>query len=244
VERAFHECGINTFFVVSAMKELAKGVRSLARQGHRNEMVIISVSGPPAGFGIRSSWERNARALGVDVIDVLLVGWVKTRWYITNWKWPEMRRLKEEGKVRALGFSSHDRMLAVELTRELDPDVLMIRYNAAHRGAEREIFEPLGAGRPGIVSYTATRWGMLLRGVPQGGFPQTMTPPECYRFVLGNPSVDLALCGARSFEELREDVAGVLEGPLDFRRQEEARRYGDAVHAAARGGRRWMFRQG
>jgi len=120
--------------------------------------------------------------------------------------------------------------------------VLMIRYNAAHRGAETDIFDELGDDRPGILSYTATRWGTLLQPVPKAGFENGMTGPECYRFVLGHPAVDVALCAARSGAELAEDVAGVLEGPLDPARLDEVRRFGDAVHANARGGARWMFR--
>jgi hypothetical protein len=69
-----------------------------------------------------------------------------------------------------------------------------------------------------------------------------MTAGECYRFALSNPAVDLVLCAARSPAELRQDVAEVREGPLDAARLEDVRRFGDAVHAAARGGRRWMFR--
>jgi predicted aldo/keto reductase-like oxidoreductase len=106
----------------------------------------------------------------------------------------------------------------------------MCRYNAAHRGAEREIFAGLGASRPGIVTYTATRWGRLLRPL-DGHTP--MTGPECYRFALGHPVVDVALCGARSFTELAENVTGVLEGPLPEQRLEEIRRFGDAVRATA-----------
>jgi hypothetical protein len=51
----------------------------------------------------------------------------------------------------------------------------------------------------------------------------------------------MAWCAARSAAELREDVAGALAGPLDPSRREEVCRFGDAVHAAARGGLRWMF---
>ena len=48
----------------------------------------------------------------------------------------------------------------------------MIRYNAAHRGAEQDIFPHLAAHDPGVVSYTATRWSYLLRrpkGWPKDG---------------------------------------------------------------------------
>lgn len=242
VERAFHEHGVNVFFVVAAHKEVTEGVRRLVQAGHREELVIVSMAGLPFGWSVPRAWEKQARALGVETIDVFLLGWIQGRWFLTGRTWPAMRRLKEAGKVRAIGYSTHKRRLATSLAREFEPDVLMIRYNAAHRGAEWDIFDELGDDRPGIIGYTATRWGMLLQPVPQAGFANGMTGPECYRFVLGHPAVDLALCAARSGAELDENVAGVREGPLDPARLEEVRRFGDAVHANARGGYRWMFR--
>jgi aryl-alcohol dehydrogenase-like predicted oxidoreductase len=62
-----------------------------------------------------------------------------------------------------------------------------------------------------------------------------MSPGECYRFVLSNPTVDVALCGARSFEELAADAAAVAEGPLAPDRLDELRRFGDAVRRTATG---------
>lgn len=245
VERAFHELGINTFFVTWQMKGLSEGVRRLVKAGHRDQMVIISMGSLlPFGLMLRRAWENNARALGIDHIDVWLMGWVRGRWHLTGKTWPVMQRLKEQGKARAIGFSCHNRPLAVSLAREFGVDTLMIRYNAAHRGAESEIFSAYGQDRPAIISYTATRWRMLLKPLPAQGFPQAMTGPECYRFVLSNPSIDVALCAGANIEELRENVAGVLKGPLDQQRMDEAKRFGDAVHATARYGGRWMFRQG
>jgi hypothetical protein len=118
----------------------------------------------------------------------------------------------------------------------------MIRYNAAHRGAEREVFAAFGDDHPAIIAYTATLWGMLLQPLPEAGFSQGMTAPECYRFALSHPSVDAVLCAVRTPGEIREDIAGVLAGPLDPARHAEVCRFGDSVHTAARGGLRWMFR--
>jgi aryl-alcohol dehydrogenase-like predicted oxidoreductase len=244
VERVFHEHGINAFLVTWQMKQVVEGVRRLVRAGHRDALTLITELGIPTGAFIRRGFEKNARALGVDTIDVVLLGWVQARWYVTGKSWPAMQKLRAEGKTRAIGFSSHDRVLATRLAREVGADALMIRYNAAHRGAEREVFDAFGSDRPAIIAYTATRWGMLLQPRPDDGFPKGMTAPECYRFALSHPSVDAVLCAARTPDEIREDVAGVLDGPLDPARREEACRFGDAVHATARGGRRWMFRQG
>jgi hypothetical protein len=52
----------------------------------------------------------------------------------------------------------------------------------------------------------------------------------------------MALFAARTPQELGEDVTAVLRGPLDAQRLEEVRRFGDAVHEAARGSVKWSFR--
>jgi aryl-alcohol dehydrogenase-like predicted oxidoreductase len=225
------------------MVGLSAGIRRLVAAGHRDKLVIISATGLlPLGALLRGACEKNARALGTDYLDVWLVGWLRSRWWLGGRVWPTMQRLKEKGLVRAIGFSCHDRPLAARLVREFGADVLMLRYNAAHRGAEREIFPALGDGRPGIISYTATRWGALLEPLPDKGFAQAMTGPECYRFVLGSPFVDVALCAAADIGQIREDVEGVVAGPLHEERLAEVKRFGEAVHAASRGGSRWMFR--
>ena len=243
VERAYHEHGFNTFLVTRQMGAMAEGVRRLIKAGHRDDLVLIGESGLlPFGPTLRSGCEKNIVALGTDRLDVWLMGWVRGRWHVAGGAWPTMRALKAEGKVRAIGFSCHDRPLATALAKELAIDVLMIRYNAAHRGAEREVFAPLGSERPGIIAYTATRWGMLLQPLPKQGFPAAMTAPECYRFSLSNPAVDTVLCAARSAGEIRDDAAGAAAGTLSEERLGEVRRFGDAVHEAARGGLRWMFR--
>lgn len=244
VERAFYDYGINTFLAHFLMPAICEGVRRLIRAGHRDEIILVSEVGIPWVGPVRWSLERHLRSLHTDHLDVWLFGWVRRRWDVRDAVWGELERLRGAGRVRAIGFSSHNRRLAADLVQERDPDVVMIRYNAAHRGAEREVFpEVLARGdrRPGVIAYTATRWGMLLEPVPERGHPRAMTGPECYRFALGHPAVDMAWCAARTTAELGEDVAGVNAGPLAPERLAEVQRFGEAVHAAARYGRRWMF---
>jgi len=203
--------------------------------------------GLPFRGSVRRGLEKCLRLLGTDHLDVWLIGWLRKRWYVRDSVWSAMKRLREEGKTAAIGFSSHNRKLAAQLARELPADVLMIRYNASHRGAEREVFEALadiGDRRPGIIAYTATRWGMLLKPLPKRGFPRALSGSDCYRFVLGQPMVDLVWCAAATPAELREDVEGALAGPLSPLRREEICRFGDVVHETARRGRRWMFGPG
>ncbi len=243
VEAAYHEHGLNTFLVHPWLPHVLEGVRRLVRAGQRDRLTLITEVGLPSGPWVRRHWRRLARFLQVDVIDVYLYGWLRARWQLGLGAWAAMEALKRAGQVRAIGFSSHNRRLAVAVARERAADVLMIRYNAAHRGAESEIFAAFGAHRPAIIAYTATRWGLLLKPLPAHGFPQAMSAGECYGFVLEQPAVDVVFCAARSRAELREDVAAVLQGPLGPARREACCRFGDAVHAAALGGYRWMFHE-
>jgi predicted aldo/keto reductase-like oxidoreductase len=93
-------------------------------------------------------------------------------------------------------------------------DVFHLRYNAAHRGAETEVFDQLSnQGKPGIVSYTATRWGQLLnpKKVPPGEKP--LSASDCYRFVLSNPNVDICMCGPRDRGQMKEALRSLELGP-------------------------------
>jgi aryl-alcohol dehydrogenase-like predicted oxidoreductase len=196
VERAFHELGVNYFFVTSRMPGLCEGVRRLVRAGHRDEIVLASGAHVPLGFTIPREWARSARALGVEHIDVFHLFWVQARFYVTGGTWPAMRRLRDEGKVRALAISCHDRPLARALVDELQLDALMLHYNAADRGAEADIFATLAGHRPGIVAYTSTRWGARVS-------------PASVDFALSHPVVDVALCAARTYDELRDNLDSI-----------------------------------
>jgi aryl-alcohol dehydrogenase-like predicted oxidoreductase len=118
--------------------------------------------------------------------------------------------------VRLLGLTSHQRKLAAEAARSGLLDLLMIRYNAAHRGAETDVFPVTdGLGMP-VVVYTCLRWGALLRPTPDDprGFVVPRAP-AWYRFALQSSSVTVALAAPDARAELDEDLS-VLEaaGPL------------------------------
>ena len=116
-------------------------------------------------------------------------------------------------------------------------DLLMVRYNAAHRGAENDVF-PVTRGRSmPVVTFTGLRWRALLE--PTQDDPAGFQPPdaaECYRFCLGNPNVAVILTAPGERSELEHSLS-VLDPwrPLDATRFEAIRRHGDRVrnHAGA-----------
>jgi hypothetical protein len=111
----------------------------------------------------------------------------------------------------------------------------MIRYNAAHPGAEEEIFPHVRVHNTGLVAYTATRWTALLRrprGWPEQG--RIPTPGMAYRFVLSNPAVHVCLTAPRSLKELQENIDAVKSGPLSEEEMRFMREFGKAVHEKQR----------
>jgi predicted aldo/keto reductase-like oxidoreductase len=111
---------------------------------------------------------------------------------------------------------------------------IMVRYNAAHRGAEDEVFPSVleAASAPGVVAFTATRWGALLdrRMVP--AVEPMPRASDCYRFVLGQRAVDAVLCGPRDGAELDEALTALDRGRMDADEQAWMARVGDGVRAA------------
>jgi len=139
--------------------------------------------------------------------------------------------LREDGKVRFVGMSCHDRAFAGRLASEGTLDALMIRYNAAHRGAERDIFPNLREHNPGLISYTATRWTALLR--PPRLWPKSGRVPsagDCYRFVLSNPNVHVCLTAPRNLRQFEENISALESGPLPDDEMQFMQSFGDAVY--------------
>ncbi len=183
--------------------------------------------------GFRRTLEKRLKQLGTDYIDVFLfLGVMQPKQFPEPLR-EELQRLKQDGRVRAVGMSCHHRQFAGDLADLGALDVLMIRYNAAHRGAEQDIFPRLAQFQPGVVSYTATRWSYLLRrprGWPKDG--RIPTASMCYRFVLSSPHVDVCMTAPSNLKQLEENLAAVRQGPLAEDEMRFMREFGDAVHRA------------
>jgi aryl-alcohol dehydrogenase-like predicted oxidoreductase len=102
-------------------------------------------------------------------------------------------------------------------------DALMIRYNAAHRGAERDVFPVTRRIELPVIAYTATRWGALLRATPDeaDGY-EVPRAPAWYQFVLHEPAVSVVLCAPQNRAELEEDLT-VLSSAVPLPPEDHAR---------------------
>ncbi|WP_248342987.1 aldo/keto reductase [Anaeromyxobacter paludicola] len=221
--------GMNYVFWNPMAKKLTRVLREVART-RREELILAT--GPTFGFlpgSLRKRVERALTVLGTDYLDVFQLYWLGKMSAFTPAVVDELVRLKAEGKVRALGCSIHDRPRAGRLAEDSPLDLLMIRYNAAHPGAEREIFPHLAARRPAVVAYTATSWTKLLRP-PKGWKGKVPTAGDCYRFCLTSPHVDVVLSAPGTPERLRENLLALERGPMSEEELAWMRELGRVVH--------------
>ena len=229
VERAYGDFGINYFYWVSRKPGMGSALRGLAKK-ERENLVVAVQSYDHGGLYLNWSVEKALRGLKTDYVDILFLGWFNKvpRSRLLD----RARSLVESGKVRFLGVTSHNRAFHGEMAQREDGpfDVLQVRYSAAHRGAETEVFQDLPADRPGISAYTATRWGKLLKAkkMPPGEAP--LTAADCYRFALSHPAVDVCLAGPRNESQMLEGLEALSRGPLDAEEMERVRKIGDHVH--------------
>ena len=236
VERAF-ERGVNYFYWGSARtKAFGEALRHLAPQRERFVLMIQSYT-RAAGL-MAWSLERALRALHFDHADLLLLGlWNKS---VPARILDAARKLQERGLVKHLAVSTHKRVLVPQIAAGSDFDVVHFRYNAAHPGAEQDIFPHLPAANlPGLVAYTATSWGQLLgkksfqarmaRTRPVPPDEKAPTAADCYRFVLTRPKVDVCMTGPANGAEMDQALEALTLGPMSEDELAWMRRVGRAV---------------
>jgi predicted aldo/keto reductase-like oxidoreductase len=238
IEEAF-ERGCNYFTWGTVIKgyvpAMREALRNIVAKGQRDKLVLAAFSYAHNNFLTERLLRRGLRSAGLDHVDVLILGYFAGK--------PPRRlidgalRMKDKGLVRFVGVSSHNRKMLGALAGSGEFDVLHLRYNAAHRGAETDIFPHLApepARRPGTVAFTATRWGQLLKAKKMPAGEKPLTAPECYRFVLSSPSTDVCMSGAKTVEEMRQNLTVLDSAPLSEAELERIRRIGDFVHGDKR----------
>lgn len=228
IERSF-EHGLNYLYWGSIRWAVfGRALQNLKPRRERVVLVLQSYSRIAALM--HGGVERALRRIGYDYSDVLLLGmWnhvVPTR--ILD----AARHLRDRGLVRHIAISSHNRALIPRLAADPDIGILHVRYNAAHTGAETEVFPqlPPDGARPGVVVFTATSWAQLLSGKRLPAGERVPSATDCYRFVLGNSAVDVCITGPKDDQQAAAALEALRLGPMSDDEMAWMRRAGKAVH--------------
>jgi aryl-alcohol dehydrogenase-like predicted oxidoreductase len=234
--KAFEEAfdrGCNYFtwgtFIKGRSGQMKEAIQNIINKGQRDQLVIASLTYAHNAYLSEAFLNKGLKSLGTDFVDVLILGYFSKR--------PSQKiidgalKLKEKGMVRFLGITSHNRKIFPQLYKEGLIDLFHIRYNAAHRGAERDVFPLLNEkDRPGIVSFTATCWKRLINPKKMPPNEKPLTSVDCYRFVLSNPSVDICMMGTKNIDQMRENLKVLESEPLTAAELERMRKIGDYVY--------------
>jgi aryl-alcohol dehydrogenase-like predicted oxidoreductase len=187
---------------------------------------------------LRAARRRILAALRVDVLDVFFAEYIQPDdriddVFASGGVLDELCVWKTQGTIRYVGASVHDRTLARRLVQDPRIDVLMHRYNMAHRKATNDVFPAAIETQTPVVAFTATRWGTLLTHRTEWpGDPPSAA--DCYRYCLAHPAVKLVLTAPRSLNELDENLEVLDKPTMSKRDRVRWERFGDLVHGCGK----------
>lgn len=238
------EQGANYWVWGASFKKVTAGIKEVIRK-NREKNVVALLGWGFFGWQVRQSIEKALLKLNTDYLDVFKLGWLGRTSIYSQGVVDSLLKLKQEGKIKAIGTSIHDRQRAGQLALDSELDLLMIRYNAKHTGAEEDIFPHLKKRNPAVVSYTALAWQQLInpvKGIEVAPWPGSkeeakippLTPELCYRFVLSNPHIHLVLTGPKNREQLMMNFRAMQQGTLTPEELNWIRQYGKLIKSKKR----------
>ena len=234
IEDAF-ERGINYLYWGTVRQpDFARAMVNLSKH-HRDELILTVQSYSQDPSSIEGEVEDALKTAGIENFDFLLLG---NRNSALSGEYVELfERLRDRGLLRYMSLSSHNRPFLPSLLEDYEQDrspfeLLMLRYNPVHRGAETDVFPFIQERKhPTIATYTSTRWGHLLDSdkMPPGEIP--LTARDCYRYALSNPAVDMVIAGPANGDQMGKAISALEAGPLEPEERARIERIGAHIYA-------------
>ena len=207
---AAYDAGINYFFFYNQSYPTLIGELKSLLCDNRESIVVATGSESRNLKTLRTYLDQIRRQLEVDTVDVFYAEYVApgddTEMLLgAGGVFDELHQWKAEGLIRYVGATTHNRPMAVELVESGRLDVLMHRYNMAHRGAEKQVLPAALNAEIPVVAFTCTRWGSLLTGHQDWDGP-VPSAANCYQYVLHHPAVHIALTAPTTLAQLEENL--------------------------------------
>ncbi len=229
--------GVNYFDVVFSFPEFLDHAGA-AFKGRREQVILTGHLGSVEKDGqyckTRNVKESEVffldvlRRLGTDHVDVLFLHNFNTLKEYEAILKPRGQfelalRLRQEGKARSIGISTHNAEVALKAIESDHVDVVMFPINLASHAApgRQDLLRACVTHNIGLVAMKPFAGGKLLsgartlrlagyqtgRGATRIKTTQPITPVQCIHYTLSQPGVSLALPGCTSVEQLTAALA-------------------------------------
>jgi aryl-alcohol dehydrogenase-like predicted oxidoreductase len=216
------DAGVNLYFWEPGYEVLAKFLRVRRR---RDQVRVVTGTYHADAASIRSDVHRALRKLRRETLDAFLLFWTRSPARIDAEAYGVLDELRREGKIRAVGFSTHHRELARTAIEEQPWDVVMIRHSAAHPGIESALLPAARERKTAILTFSALCYGRMVSGA------NAPSATECYRYSLSQPGVTAVISAPRRYRELVENLDVLAQPTLTEERIAQLREHGMHVHA-------------
>jgi len=177
--------------------------------------------------------EESLRRLQTDTIDILYSHNVsETGWLMNDGVLEALRTLKEQGKTRFIGFSTHENMTAViEPAVASSPyDVILTTFNyslAEDRTMDAALRKAQAKGIGLIAMKTQCQQGWYRSDIKAANkdmfnryYTGTLMNTALLKWALNHPSISWAIPGFTNFQQIDEDFPVARD--LEYTREEKA----------------------
>ncbi|MEZ4616846.1 MAG: aldo/keto reductase [Caldilineaceae bacterium] len=168
---------------------------------------------------VTASVENSLRRLRTDVIDVIqfhggMYTDAEVSHILNDGLLDALVRLRDQGKVRFLGFTVEEPWTAQPLIASGAFDVMQVRYNLIYQAAALHVLNQAKDADLGVATMRTMTSGMLQK-IAQQLAPGWQDANDLYtvalQFVLSDSRVHLPIVGMRWPEEVAQNVALVEE---------------------------------
>ena len=211
VVRRCHEVGVNYYDTARAYTVSEERIGK-ALEGVRDEVYLATKSGRRMAKDIVEELETSLRNLRTDCIDVFQLHNLSSReaWEEVKGPGGALEALQKEldnGRIRHLGFTSHDPGFAAEVIKEGMFETVMIPYNYLTLKPEEELLPLCKKLDVGTV---------IMKPFGGGAFSNANT---ALKFVLGKRFADVVIPGMAHVHEVDENLR-VASGPTSLNAEE------------------------
>jgi predicted aldo/keto reductase-like oxidoreductase len=234
VESAF-TAGINYFFFYNlSSTNFLDGLKALLKN-KREEILVATGSESRDENELDRYLNQVRQRLNIDVVDVFFLEYISPTDDFERIKTilDRLNKNKEKGLLRYVGITVHNRPVAMKSLEHGHFDLLMHRYNMAHRKAERDVLPAAqNAGIP-VIAFTCTRWGSLLKGHPNWQ-EKIAQAADCYRYAIQQKAIRLALTSPQTLIQLNENLKVLKDSGMSEAEKAFWQSYGDLIYGDGR----------